>query len=311
MKAVIVDDEYYALEGLRMELEEIEGVEIAGMFEDGRKFLDEVERISPDIIFLDIEMPRMNGFELLEHLLEGKNTPNIVFVTAYSHYAVKAFEINAVDYIVKPVTKERLQKTIERIKPTIVQQDKEKIKINCFKHLSIMAGGKEINAGWRTRKAEELIAYLICEKGRFVSKEKIAETLWPGLDGDKSVSNLYLAYYYIKKQENKIGVKIPIESERGKMRIRMEEVACDIVSFENFIAACDDAEEAKRIELMEKAANTYSGVLLEEGYYSWASELQQKYDIAFIELLKELIDYYRKGEDTERLKYYEEKLDIF
>lgn len=311
MKAVIVDDEYYALEGLRMELEDIEGIEVAGMYEDGQKMLEEIGGINPDILFLDIEMPKMNGFELLEKLLETGAAPDIVFVTAYSHYAVKAFEINAIDYIVKPVTRNRLLKTLTRIKPETIQANKQKIKINCFRHFSILAGGKEINSGWRTRKAEELIAYLLCEKGKFVAKEKIAEALWPELDGEKSVSNLYLAYYYIKKQENTKGIKIPIESARGKMRIRLEELDSDLISFDSIVKASSDLNLniPDRIALMETALELYQGALLEDGYYSWVADLQQHFEIAYAELLKVLINYYKKESNIGKLKYYQQRLD--
>ncbi len=305
MKAIVVDDEYYALEGLRMELEDIGGIEVAGMYEDGQKMLEEISKINPDIIFIDIEMPKMNGFELLEKLLEAGVNPNIVFVTAYSHYAVKAFEINAVDYLVKPVTRPRLLKTLERIKPQMARDNKQKIEINCFRDFSIMADGQEINTGWRTRKAEELIAYLLCEKGRFVSKGKIAEALWPDMDGEKGISNLYLAYYYIKKQENKMGVEIPIESERGKMRIKLEEIECDLVSFDRLVEAGSDLNNPNRISSMEKAAVLYRGILLEDGYYSWSGGFQQQYEITFAELLKSLMEYYEQNKDIGKLKYYE------
>lgn len=310
MKAVIVDDEYYALEGLRMELEDIGGIEVAGMYEDGQSLLEEIGSINPDIVFLDIEMPKMDGFELLERMLEKGLTPNIVFVTAYSHYAVKAFEINAVDYIVKPVTKDRLIKTLERITPDAPKISKHKIQINCFRHFSIISSGKEINAGWRTRKAEELIAYLLCEKGRFVSKEMIAEALWPGQEAEKSVSNLYLAYYYIKKREGRFGVKIPIESERGKMRIRLEEIDCDMISFDGLVKACADKNAQDRIEMMERAVELYQGVLLKDAYYSWSLEFQQKYEIAYSELLQELIVHYEKQANVEKFKYYKNKLNM-
>ena len=309
MKAVLVDDEYYALEGLRMELEDIGGIEVAGVFEDGQSLLGDIVRISPDVVFLDIEMPKMNGFELLKRLLETGIAPDIVFVTAYDHYAVKAFEINAVDYIVKPVSRTRLLKTLERIKPGVPPENRHKIEINCFRNFSIMADGQEISTGWRTRKAEELIAYLLCEKGRFVSKGKIAEALWPDLDGEKSVSNLYLAYYYIKKQENRLGVKIPIESIRGKMRIRMEEVDCDMTRFDGLMKAVTDKKASYGVALMERAVELYQGALLEDEYYSWAVALQQKYEIQYTRLLRSLMEYYERQSNTEKLKYYNEKLN--
>jgi two-component system LytT family response regulator len=240
MKAIIIDDEYYALQGLKMELEEIHGVEIVGIYEDGKGALEEINVKNPDIVFLDIEMPAINGLELFGKLIEKNQYLKIVFTTAYNHYAVQAFELNAVDYLVKPVQKQRLLKTIERLKSEFESENIEKrISIECFRHFSIIADKVEINNGWRTKKAEEVLGYLICEKGKFVSKEKISEALWPELDGEKSLSNLYLAYYYLKKQEKKLGVLFPIISERGKMCIDINEIDCDILSFDRYLKICN------------------------------------------------------------------------
>jgi len=308
MKAVLVDDEYYALQGLKMELEAIGGVEIAGMYEDGQKMLDEIIEIRPDILFLDIEMPQLNGFELFEQLIDRGCVPNIVFITAYSQYAVRAFEINAIDYIVKPVTKSRLLKTLERIKPVSEPVKDAVIQINCFRHFSILVDGKEINSGWRTRKAEELIAFLVTEKGSFVSKEKIAETLWPEQEGESAMSNLYTAFYYIKKQENNTGVRIPIESERGRMRINAALTKCDLLEFNKLLDAGNRADAGDRIACLEKAAELYQGLLLEDSYYAWASTVQGYYEYRYIELLDNLIAYYRKNDDEKKAGFYEEKL---
>jgi len=309
MRVVLVDDEYYALEGLRMELEDIGGIEVVGMFEDGPRMLEEIKAINPDIIFLDIEMPGMSGFEILERLQEQDISANIVFITAYHHYAVKAFEINAVDYIVKPAARSRLQKTLERIKPMLKQENKPNIAIHCFRHFSIFADGKELNVGWRTKKAEELIAYLLCEKGRYISKTKIAEDLWPELNGEKSMSNLYLTCYYIKKQENQTGIKIPIELERGKMRIQTDELECDIIRFDRLVQAIPNADEWKRIKLIEEAVELYQGTLLEDSYYPWAVEHQQKCEMDLFKLLMILREHYQLI-DTEIMKYYEKKLNL-
>ena len=307
MKAIIVDDEYYALQGLRMELEEIGDIEVAGTYEDGYSMLAEINTIQPDIIFLDIEMPKMNGLELFERILEVSKTPNVIFVTAYDHYAVQAFEINALDYIIKPVTRARLIKTLERVKPSMGQVNKNKIVITCFRHLSILVDGQEINKGWRTKKAEELIAYLLCEKGNYVSKEKIADALWPVLDREKSVSNLYLAYYYIKKLQQKTGVKIPIESERGKMRIQLADIDCDMAKFDSYIVSCNSDDD--NLAIMETAIELYQGMLLEDSYYSWIVEIQQRYEIEYEKLLRRLIKYYGQRKNLTKLKYYGQKLN--
>lgn len=308
MRAVLIDDEYYALDGLKMVLDEIGGIEVVGMYEDGPNALQGIEAHNPDLIFLDIEMPGMNGIELFERITEIQKNPTIIFVTAYSQYAVEAFELNALDYVLKPVQKSRLIKTLDRIVPHIGKTSSSKgITINCFGRLSVQINGQEINDGWRTKKAEELLAYLVCEKGHFISKDKIASALWPESDGEKSVSNLYLAYYYLKKQEKNHGVLFPIESIRGKMRIRLEEIACDMVDFEDLLQNCRNID-SDNIHLAEKAVEFYKGMLFEDSYYSWVTEAQQHYELSCLNLLRKMDDYFQKIGDQEKQRFYMEKV---
>lgn len=111
MKALIVDDEPLARQHLEMCLKKISGMEVVGTAGDGFEALQLMKEIHPDIIFLDIQMPRINGFEVLE-LLEEK--PAIVFITAFDSYAIRAFEMNAVDYLLKPFSQSRLEQAIQK-----------------------------------------------------------------------------------------------------------------------------------------------------------------------------------------------------
>jgi two-component SAPR family response regulator len=294
MRVALVDDERYALEGLRLELEDLGGIEVVGQFEDGQSLLDQVRELQPDLILLDIEMPVMNGFAVFQRLMEMEVEASIVFITAYSQYAIQAFEINAVDYLVKPVTGERLRKTIERVR-------KSDLSIRCFGPFSIRVGERELNAGWRTRKAEELIAYLLCQKGRFVSKEKLAEVLWPEQDGEKGLSNLYLAYYYIKKQGKSSGVFIPMESERGKMRINLEKKDCDLLAFDRLTERTGD------VAAMEQAVALYQGPIFENAYYPWLTEYQQRYEVHYEDILSRLMEYYKKEGNQAKWEYYNDR----
>ena len=111
--AIIVDDEELARESLKSALADFEDVEIAAECANGFEALKMVNELKPHILFLDIQMPKLSGFDVAELL--GKDAPLIVFVTAYDEYALKAFEAHAVDYLLKPVNKERLAKTIRHI----------------------------------------------------------------------------------------------------------------------------------------------------------------------------------------------------
>ena len=113
MRTLIVDDEPIARQVLREELELIPDVEIVGEAEDGMKALEQISRWKPDLVFLDLQMPAMNGLDVIRNL-PGSNTPVIVIVTAFDRHAIEAFEAGAVDYLLKPVNETRLAKAVQR-----------------------------------------------------------------------------------------------------------------------------------------------------------------------------------------------------
>jgi len=119
MRCIIVDDEIPARDELIYLLQEIGGIRIIGQASNGKKALELIRKFSPDVIFLDINMPEMDGFELVEETFNLGHKPYVVFVTAYDQYAMKAFEVNAIDYLLKPIDLRRLCKTIDRLKSYI------------------------------------------------------------------------------------------------------------------------------------------------------------------------------------------------
>jgi two-component system LytT family response regulator len=117
IRAAIVDDEPLAREALREILESIDGVGIVGEYRNGKSFLAELPGLHPDVVFLDVEMPRLNGFDVATEIRAATPaSPFVVFVTAFERYAVRAFEAAATDYLLKPFDAGRLSMTIERIR---------------------------------------------------------------------------------------------------------------------------------------------------------------------------------------------------
>lgn len=114
MRALIVDDEALARERLIELLGALNGVEVIGQAGDGREAIEAVESLRPDLVLLDIRMPRMDGLEAARHLATFEHAPAIVFCTAYDEHALAAFDANAVDYLLKPIRAERLRAAIER-----------------------------------------------------------------------------------------------------------------------------------------------------------------------------------------------------
>jgi two-component system LytT family response regulator len=114
-KTIIIDDEQLARQRIKRLLAQYDEIEIIAEAENGAEGLEIIESLKPDLIFLDIEMPVLNGFEMLAKL---KHQPKVVFTTAYDQYAIKAFEEGSIDYLLKPIEIERLDKTIKKLKQT-------------------------------------------------------------------------------------------------------------------------------------------------------------------------------------------------
>jgi len=121
LRVLVVDDEQLAREELCYQLDRLGEVEIVGQAGNGLEALSAAERYTPDVMFLDIQMPGLTGFEVARRLLASEGaTPALIFVTAFDQYAIEAFEVNAVDYLLKPVEARRLEQALKRARQRMV-----------------------------------------------------------------------------------------------------------------------------------------------------------------------------------------------
>lgn len=186
MKVLIIDDEELARISLAEMLESIGDVEIAGFAANGLDALEKISACKPDVIFLDVEMPGLNGFEVLENLPE---LPLVVFATAYDEYAVKAFEEGAADYLLKPFQAARVRQTLKRLRARLAQKDGGEIQTlktllaklqNQTKISKIVArrGGRLLLVPLReiiSIFVEDTLVYVQTAKERLVSDKTIGE----------------------------------------------------------------------------------------------------------------------------------------
>lgn len=131
MKALIVDDERLARKELISLLQPHSEIEVIGEAVNAEDAADKIQKLNPDVLFLDIQMPGKNGFELLEML---DSVPQVIFTTAFDEYAIKAFEVNALDYLLKPIQPERLAESISKL---VVKEQQDEMKTSYIKSLKL------------------------------------------------------------------------------------------------------------------------------------------------------------------------------
>ena len=119
LKTIVVDDEQLARDELGYLLGQVGGVEIVAQAGNGVEALETIDRLQPDLVFLDVQMPGLTGFEVARRLLDSGPASHIIFVTAYDQHAIEAFEVNAVDYLLKPVDPPRLELAVQRARRRI------------------------------------------------------------------------------------------------------------------------------------------------------------------------------------------------
>ncbi|MCX7843126.1 MAG: response regulator [Clostridia bacterium] len=296
MKAIIVDDESPNIEEIDEILKTTGDFDVVGKYTSPSRAISEIEALSPDCAFLDIEMPGINGMELADKLLEINPGIEIVFVTAYNNYATQAFEVNALDYVLKPIDPQRIYKTISRIKQKINMRKKEqtlKITVRMLGNFEIFINEEPVR--WSRSKAKELAAYLFYHREQPVNKYKICEDLWPELDAKRALAILQTTICSVRKSISISGRdRIKIQYINEAYMLTSQNVFIDIESFnlmfESFIKGGDLLKAESAVEL-------YNADLLENEGYLWAEEQKQSICKKHSMLLKKLShSYYEKNE---------------
>src|SRR5262245_28906020 len=150
IKAMIVDDEPLARRNLRALMKGAPDVDIVKEYGNGRDAVHGIRELEPDLVFLDIQMPEMDGFQVLEQLT-NRPLPVIIFVTAYDRYALKAFEVSALDYLLKPFDDARFHKALAQASRQVLQQEESELGRKLLKLMDARQLKSDSRPGYRTR----------------------------------------------------------------------------------------------------------------------------------------------------------------
>jgi len=265
IRIAAVDDEIHVLERFERMVLEIKELELCGLFETGEQLLSYLKEHPLDAIFLDIEMPGVNGLQLSEKILDLNEKIDIIFVTAFNQYAVEAFEAQAMDYIMKPLTEERLEKTVRRLLKTNSKVGRSgKPFIQCIGDFELFLNGEAIP--WKNSKAKEILAFLVHKEGVPLNWEKIADAVWPDYNSEKAQTNFHATTYLLRKRLAEAGVSRILETSRGNYRVVTDKFDCDIYQLEELIKynQIRREEDFRLLEQLDQRG------YMEENGYEWA-----------------------------------------
>ncbi|WP_256762194.1 response regulator [Cohnella sp. WQ 127256] len=300
IRVMLIDDEEDALDLLEILLGQIGNVKVVGRYINPVQAIEALGNSAVDAVFMDNQMPGMKGTEAARVIRSMIPQIPIVFTTAYAEYAVEAFEIQSTDYLLKPLTIDRLQNTVARIQqslPESVNQMRQSASITptvyCLGGFHVRLSG---DAGkmltWKTKKEKELCAFLIHYAGKSVNTASIIEALWPGYDLNKAKTYLYTCLSYLRRTltENHIAIHIR-KADQGFVAV-MDGPTVDVTEFEQLLSNAM-AEEEMDEKFYDKMNRKYTGEYMEACDFSWATARQLEIKASYVRVLRKWYAYFR------------------
>lgn len=309
MRVILIDDEKPALAHIEWLFERDGRLQVAAKFTSARDGIQDVRNTPAQIVFLDINMPGLNGLEAAEHIRSINPDIRIVYITAYSEYAIEAFEHNALDYLLKPVHPERFKKTITRIMEDYSRGKPENQplpgrQVLCFKRLAFHDDGKtNTSLRLRTLKAQELFAFLLHYKDQWVAKQQLLDTLWPDSDYEKAMMLLHTSVYQIRKLMKDWKVEALVEFALDSYRLTSNGLKLDVEQFELGVAAIRTIDTEQQRIAAEQALSLYAGDYFEEHDFLWARQRRDELRAKYVRFVRSLIHYeMNAGHEQDALK---------
>lgn len=307
LKAIIVDDERPAIRELQYLLSDYDDIEVIGAFTNPLKAQKEIEEYRPQVVFLDINMPQINGIDLACQITDSNPEIDIVFTTAYDNYAVKAFELYALDYLLKPIYKDRLEKTVRRI----IRKNKSpacsierRLIIKSFGDFQIGWEGEE-PIKWRTEKTKELFAYLLINYGKTTTKYQIIDAIWPDVDPEKAEHQLYNGIYYIRKTLKEYGISKEKILLNGNYCLTLYNVNFDYAFINEYLHMDINTLPLKVLQRIEEE---YSGSYFENYDWKWIDYDRHIYSMHYYKIAFKLSEIYFSNCEYEKAERLLEKL---
>ena len=256
MIAVCVDDEVQVLKHIVSSCRKISLLDEVQGFGRAAEALGYISENPVDLLLLDIDMPDMDGLSLAKRIRELNPRIPIIFVTAFSQYALDAYEVHPTGYLLKPFDQAQLAKEVEYALSVRESQKPSRIVVQTFGNFEILVNGQTLD--FRRSKAKELLAYLIDRRGAGVSRKEAFSTLWEDRVYDAPMQKqVDVVIRSLRETLQKYGIGELFELKNRNLRIRPEMLECDVYRF---------------LSGDEETINTYFGEYMSQ--YAWASDME-------------------------------------
>lgn len=296
MKVIVVDDEKSMHMIMERMLKKINSIHLVGCFLDTWSAYAYLSDHDVDLLFIDISMPKESGIEFAKRLREEGRETRIVFLTSHKEYALPAFDVYALDYMLKPVNQERLKQTVGRAVADMESQkgkakraeQEKKLIYNCLGSIELRTPQNEI-IKWRSSKSAELFAYLIMQRGKLVSKARIIEDVFDHMPLKNADTYLNTTIYQLRKLLDRYGLSQVINSGNQYYVLDQTQIDVDAFRFEDQCNALDfsDAIQVNRAVEHEKS---YQGKLFGEHVYGWAQNEIERLSLLYISFSHQLCE---------------------
>lgn len=311
IRAILVDDEKLALQLMERKLNDLGSVEVVRAFTDAESVIREMKDLDFQVAFLDIELAGISGLDLAEIIQEWNSAIHVVFITAYRDYAIQAFELASIDYLLKPVLISRLEKTITRIQDQLLlkngtrlpnkKQPSTSLKIICFNEFGVYHNEEPVK--WKTAKVKELFALFITHLHTYLNRDTIINTIWPDHDYDKAKIQLHTCISHLRKMLDSQGFKGSLLFSNQGYTLELDNFYCDAIEFERLIER-NPILNKENIKELETAVLLYTGEYMENNHYEWTKVKMQTTREKLFQLLQKMIDYYTKEKQFDKKKHY-------
>lgn len=309
---MLVEDEINILKHLNKMVSAMGEFIVKGAFDVPEEALQAFTDILPDVVLLDIEMPRMNGLELARRMLELKPELYVYFLTAYNNYALNAYDVGAIGYLLKPVMKDDLERVVKRLnqlsgkklEQNRPETEKDLFPARCFGCFEVRDKYEKL-IKWPTKRAEEVFAYFLTRQQEHVSKWELLEVFWPEMEEERGLHNLHNTLYHIKKVLKQLTLYPKIQKINDGYILEAEGSLSDLGKFLTLVKQTKSDAELT-IEEASDVFFSYAVPLFGIRDYFWSLPMQKNLAKSYKRICRRLLLHYRqqdlfsKGEEIIR-----------